>query len=119
MAVPPSKNGRQAMKLTNRTARRGAATARVISPALLIPAVALAAPGGSSHTAAAAAAKCAASDLTAWLGVPGDAGAGHVNYQLEISNVSHHTCSLVGFPGVSAVGRHGQLGSAAQRDRSH
>jgi hypothetical protein len=107
------------MKHTSRTARRISAIVGAICAAILIPAVALAAPGGSSHTAAAAAAKCAASDLTAWLGVPGDAAAGHVNYQLEISNISHHTCSLVGFPGVSAVGRHGQLGSAAQRDHSH
>jgi hypothetical protein len=107
------------MKLTSRTARRATAVAGAICAAILIPAVALAAPGRAAHPAAAAAAKCAASDLTAWIGVPGDAAAGHVNYQLEISNVSHHSCSLIGFPGVSAVGAHGQLGTAARRDNSH
>jgi Protein of unknown function (DUF4232) len=106
------------MKLTNRTPRRVAAIASVIGAAILIPAVALAAPGRSAHTAAATP-KCAAADLRPWLGVPGEGAAGHTFYQLEISNVSQHACSLRGFPGVSAVGPHGQLGSAAARNRSH
>jgi hypothetical protein len=106
------------MKLTSRTARRISAIVGAISAAILIPAVALAAPGRSSH-AAAAAPKCAASDLRAWVGVPGEGFTSHINYQLELSNISHHACSLRGFPGVSALGPHGQLGSAAQRDQSH
>jgi hypothetical protein len=107
------------MKFTSRTARRASAVVGAISAAILIPAVALAAPGRASHTTAAAASKCAASDVRAWLGIPGDGAAGHVGYQLELSNISHHSCSLFGFPGVSAVGAHGQLGSAAGRDHSH
>lgn len=105
------------MKLTSRTARRVSAIAGAICAAILLPAVALAAPSRPAHTAAAP--KCAASDLRAWVGVPGEGSAGHINYQLELSNISHHACSLRGFPGVSALGARRQLGSAAQRNPSH
>ena len=77
-----------------------------------------ASPAASSGTAApAVAAPCTTAQLRVWLGVPGDGSAGHVAYPLEISNVSNHTCTLYGYPGVSAVGAGGkQLGSAASRD---
>ncbi len=52
-----------------------------------------------------------------WLGLPGDGDAGSTFYQLELSNTSGRTCTVYGFPGVSAIGRGGgQLGSAASRD---
>jgi hypothetical protein len=61
--------------------------------------------------------RCATSQLRVWLGVPGDGSAGHVAYQLEFSNISARACTLLGFPGVSAVrAGGGQLGSAAGRD---
>jgi uncharacterized protein DUF4232 len=103
------------MKVISRTARR-AAVATAACAAVLTPAAALAAP---THPAAqhAAAPKCGVSDLRVWLGIPGDGAAGSVFYQLEMSNVSNHTCTLFGFPGVSAVGMGGgQLGSPAVRD---
>ena len=41
-------------------------------------------------------------------------------YELEISNVSARTCTLLGYPGVSATGAGGaQLGSPARRNSSH
>ncbi|HEY7430542.1 MAG TPA: DUF4232 domain-containing protein [Streptosporangiaceae bacterium] len=87
--------------------------------AILLPATALAAPGHPAAPAAAAAPKCALSDLSVWLGIPGDSAAGSTFYQLEMSNISKHSCTLIGFPGVSAVGLGGhQLGSAATRDHS-
>ena len=63
--------------------------------------------------------KCAASQLTAWIGLPPTGAAGTTTYQLELSNISHRSCTLQGFPGVSAIGRHGQLGHAAVRNHSH
>jgi hypothetical protein len=90
--------------------------------ALGITAVAVLAAG----TAATAAARqpaasfpaCATSQLTGWLGVPGNGTAGAVYYQLQLSNVGPASCTLFGFPGVSAVSRGDghQLGRAAGRD---
>ena len=72
---------------------------------------------GSAAAPAATPPPCATSQLRVWLGVPGDGSAGHVAYQLEFSNISARTCTLFGYPGVSAVRGGGvQLGSAAARD---
>ena len=93
--------------------------AAILMPAAALAAAALAAPGQLAAPAAAAAPRCATSDLTVWIGVPGDSAAGTTAYQLELSNTSHHTCTLLGFPGVSAVGLGGhQLGRPATRDHS-
>jgi hypothetical protein len=105
------------------------AAAAITCAAILMPAVALAAPGqaaaaaptaaAAARTAAAAAPKCPTSALRVWLGVPGDGAAGTTAYQLELSNVSQHPCTLSGFPGVSAAGLGGhQLGRSARRDHS-
>jgi hypothetical protein len=60
---------------------------------------------------------CSLSSVQIWIGLPGNASAGHVTYPLEFSNISSRTCLLLGFPGVSAVGLNGhQLGSGAGRD---
>jgi hypothetical protein len=59
---------------------------------------------------------CPANFLTDWYGLPGDASAGSTEYMAEISNTSGTTCTLYGFPGVSAIGAGGkQLGSPAIR----
>jgi hypothetical protein len=93
------------------------AAAAVTAAMILAPAAALAAPGQHTAPAAASAPGCATSDLMVWLGIPGDGTAGSTYYELELSNISHHTCTLFGFPGVSAVNRSGaQLGSPATRD---
>jgi len=115
------------MKLT---APRIGAVAGAIGAAILIPAVALAAPGHPAHPATDAATsstarttavpKCTTSSLRVWVGVPGDGAAGSVSYQLELSNISRRDCTLLGYPGVSATSTGGgQLGSAAGRVRSH
>jgi Protein of unknown function (DUF4232) len=110
------------MKLTGRMTRRMAAAAAVTGAAILLPAVALASSGDTSAPKANAAAassavhRCVKSQLTDWLGVPGGGAAGSVEYPLEISNISLHTCYLYGYPGVSArKAGGGQLGSAAAR----
>jgi len=110
------------MKLTPRRVRRGIAATAIASTAVLLPAIALASPGSSAaptNTAIPAAAhRCYASELTVWLGSPGNGTAGATYYDLEISNTSRATCTLYGYPGVSADNGGRQLGRAAGRDHT-
>ncbi len=114
------------MKLTSRV-RRGLTASAIAAAAIMLPAVALASPAGpaaprasAAQAAASAQPRCARSWLTSWLGVPGSGAAGSTYYELEISNVSGQTCTLFGYPGVSALGGGGrQLGSAAGRSPGH
>lgn len=95
------------------------AAAAAAAAAVLYPAAALAAPGHAGVRTAASTPGCVTSNLRVWLGVPGEGAAGSVYYPLELSNVSSHTCTLFGFPGVSAVAAGGaQLGSPATRDHT-
>ena len=128
------------MNLTRHAMRRTIAATAITSAAILLPAIALASSGSSAasnkavaetavaktasaKTSAAnnaAAAGCPRGYLTSWLGIPGNGAAGSTYYELEISNVSGQTCTLYGYPGVSAVkGGGGQLGSAADRAPGH
>ena len=113
------------MKLTSKAARRTVAATAIASAAILLPGLALAssartaAPKTTAGQTTAAVSKCARSQLTSWLGVPGDATAGSTFYQLEISNISGRSCTLYGYPGVSALRGGHQVGSAAARVASH
>ncbi len=104
------------MKLTPHRMRRGIAAIAIASAAVLLPAVALASSGSSAAPAAASAHRCYAGDLTVWLGTPGNGAAGSTYYDLEFSNTSTVTCTLYGYPGVSATKGGKQVGSAANRD---
>jgi hypothetical protein len=111
------------MKLITRSPRRMIMTAAVAGAAILLPAVALASSAGSDSATTAARAhaiaqpQCRRAWLTSWMGVPGNGTAGSTYYDLEISNISGQTCTLYGFPGVSALGSGGkQLGKAAARN---
>ena len=85
--------------------------------ALAVVAEPLAAP--ATAAAAASAPRCATSSLVVWLDTDGNGSAGSVYYNLEFTNLSARTCTLTGYPGVSAVGLGGrQLGQAASRDNS-
>ena len=107
------------MSLISRKRWWVAASAAAAAVAVLCPAAALAAPGHAGAGTAASAPGCGTSSLRVWLGVPGEAAAGSIYYPLELSNVSSHSCTLLGFPGVSAVAAGGaQLGSAATRDHT-
>jgi Protein of unknown function (DUF4232) len=102
-----------------RLARRAGVIAAAAIAAALIPAVALAAPGHAARPAAAAP-RCTEAQVRSWIGLPGDGTAGTTFFQLEISNVSARTCTLLGFPGVSATGAGGRpIGSPARRTPSH
>lgn len=109
------------MRLPHLSMRRMSAAIAMTGTAVLIPTIALASSAGTVATgrtaAHAAPTRCPSGFLTDWIGLPGDGAAGSVYYMLEISNTSGATCTLTGFPGVSATGANGrQLGSAAQRD---
>ena len=108
------------MKLVPTTARRIAviAAAAVAALAISTAAYAVTSSGASSSPASRAAAipRCTASDLGVWLALDqGNGTAGTTYYPLEFTNLSHHTCYLFGYPGVSALDRNGhQLGSPAR-----
>jgi Protein of unknown function (DUF4232) len=108
-------------------ARRGVAViASVAAAGLIVATAAFAAssPGAVSGAALASdtarlssapAPACRASQLGVWIALAQSNGAaGTIYYPLNFTNVSGRTCSLHGFPGVSAIARNGhQLGSPA------
>jgi hypothetical protein len=78
----------------------------------------LAATAAAAAGNAASVSRCATSGLVVWLKTgDGNAGAGSFFVTLELTNLSGHRCSLLGYPGVSAVDLAGHaLGSAASRN---
>jgi Protein of unknown function (DUF4232) len=107
------------VKLTPHLIRRTTAATAIAGAAILLPAVALASSAsGAAASAPATAHRCYASELTVWLGSPGNGTAGSTYYDLELSNTSKSTCTLYGYPGVSAHNAARQLGSPAGRDHS-
>jgi hypothetical protein len=98
------------------TGRRVVAIAAAAVAGLAISTAAYAATSSATTSAAAVSIpRCTASDLGVWLAVgQGNGAAGTIYYPLEFTNLSHHTCYLYGYPGVSALDRNGhQLGSPA------
>jgi hypothetical protein len=99
-----------------RTAWRLGAVAAVAATGLL-----LAASTAGARTAASTAAavpECSAADLGVWVAAnQGNGAAGTLYVPLEFTNLSTKTCTLDGFPGVSALSQSGaQLGSPASWD---
>ena len=73
-------------------------------------------PAAASHDVLA---RCETSGLVVWLDTRGDGAAGSVYYHLRFTNESGRTCTLAGYPGVSAVDLRGRrLGSPARRNPS-
>jgi Domain of unknown function (DUF4232) len=61
--------------------------------------------------------RCSASGLVVWLDTQGNGAAGSVYYQLQFTNLSGRTCTLSGYPGISAVNLQGrQVGRAGSRE---
>jgi hypothetical protein len=84
-------------------------------------ALALIAPAASSASRApdVSTPKCGAADLGVWVALDqASVASGTSFFQLEFTNLSHHACTLRGFPGVSAIGGGGQLGSPAVQDHA-
>jgi hypothetical protein len=72
----------------------------------------------SAAAVASGAPRCKTSGLVIWLDdEPGGGTAGSIYYKLELTNLSGRTCTLSGYPGVSAVGLRGRpLGGGAARE---
>jgi hypothetical protein len=92
--------------------------------AAVLACVALLAPatlaGASARARAAGFSACTTSHLEVWLG-DGEGGgtAGRTYYPLEFSNVGRASCTLYGYPGVSAWGLNGkQIGLPATKNGS-
>jgi len=77
----------------------------------------IAASSSGALAAGASATSCRTSGLVVWLDTEGNATAGTVFYTMHFTNLSGRTCSVRGYPGVSAVSLGGrQLGNSASRD---
>jgi hypothetical protein len=102
------------MKYQPTTVPRLIAVALAAVAGLAISSAAYAATSSPAAPAAAAIPQCAAAfgqdgNVGAWVPAnEGDGAAGTVYYPLEFTNISGHTCSLFGYPGVSAVSSTGQ-----------
>ncbi|HET9897507.1 MAG TPA: DUF4232 domain-containing protein [Streptosporangiaceae bacterium] len=94
---------------------RRLATAGLSACALLAGAgAALTATAASAAPSGPATPACISSNLTVWTGSPGDNALGHSFWQVEVSNVGHHSCTLFGYPGVSVINGGGhQVGKPA------
>jgi Protein of unknown function (DUF4232) len=102
---------------TTRGFRLGAAVALAALATAGVGTVSASAASGSAGAISPKVAGCTSSQLTSWLGIPGNGTAGSTYYELQISNIGTTTCSLYGYPGVSAVAAGGaQLGSPAAWD---
>lgn len=65
------------------------------------------------------AAACLGSEIDVWLNTQGDGAAGSTLYTLEFTNLSSHSCTLSGFPRVSANDLLGhRIGPAATHDNA-
>lgn len=104
------------MKSSTRTIRR-ALVALAASGVTVLSVTAAAA--ATSQPASPAASHCATSQLEVWYGVPGSGSLGHFEYEIQFSNISKSTCTLIGFPGVSWINASGhRVGPTAGRDHS-
>ncbi|HTT94156.1 MAG TPA: DUF4232 domain-containing protein [Solirubrobacterales bacterium] len=83
----------------------------------LVAAALLATALPATPAAGAATRPCSAAGLVVWAGEePGGGAAGSVYYRIEFTNLSNSTCTLAGFPKVSAVDLRGKrIGAVAKR----
>jgi hypothetical protein len=102
---------------TTRRFRLGAVVALAALATAGVGTVSASAASGAVGAVSPKVAGCASSQLTVWLGIPAEGVPGSHYYEMQISNIGTTTCSLYGFPGVSAVTAGGaQLGSPASWD---
>ncbi len=88
------------------------APARVVSPPLVYHSAAV-----TANAQTAMAPRCKTAGLVMWLNAEGSGTAGSFYYKLEFVNLSGRTCTLAGYPGVSAVNLSGRrIGASAKRE---
>lgn len=87
----------------------------------LVATATLASAASARRASTAAVSRCSATNTEVWLGDGLGGGVlGGVYYPLEFSNIGRHSCTLNGYPGVSAYGGNGsQVGPAAIRSTQH
>lgn len=103
------------MHVTTRLGRRIAVGLGLAATAILLPTAALAssAHAGSAASQASAPA-CISNHTLVWFGEPADAAGPDIFVPLEFSNTGTTTCTLFGYPGVSAIDDNGnQVGLPA------
>lgn len=109
--------------LTTRPLRVAASVvaATLASCMVLVFTTSPAAPAAVPSAGVASPPNCSTSGLVIWLNdEAGGATAGSVYYKLEFTNLSARACTLVGYPGVSAVNlRGGRVGGGASREVVH
>ncbi len=82
-----------------------------------IAVVAITASRAAARASAASLPRCTTSGLVVWIDTQGEGTLGHIFFNLEFTNLSGHTCTLRGYPGVSGVNLGGhRLGRPAERD---
>lgn len=87
---------------------------------LLVGAAVLATLVAAPSVSGATATRCSTNGLVVWLDTRGNGAAGSIYYQLELTNLSGRTCTLRGYPGVSAITLTGrQIGAPATRNPAH
>jgi hypothetical protein len=96
----------------------GGLVAGAISVAAALAAVAaVAVPATSGAASAAGTPACSSSGLVVWLDTNSSNGLGSSFFNLMFTNESGHRCTLIGYPGVSAVNLNGkQIGAAARHN---
>jgi hypothetical protein len=97
----------------------GATRAIALTAAAVLASAATVAAGASLAATgrASAAPRCSTSRLVIWLDTAGNGTAGSIYYKLHLTNLSRHSCTVRGYPGVSAVNLAGrQLGRSAMRE---
>jgi hypothetical protein len=97
--------------------RAWALVAAVLSAAVLCALIVPLALAASASRAALP--NCATSGLVIWLNAEDSGAAGNFYFRLELANQSGRSCTLAGYPGLSAVNLRGrQIGSPARREVS-
>ena len=98
-----------------RKSRGCRAVAAALASGLAAAGVAAAPAAGSAVKASTS--PCRTANLVVWFNTNGNGAAGTVFYKLNFTNLGSQSCTLRGYPGVSAVSLAGrQLGSAATRN---
>lgn len=103
------------MKRFTPHARRITAAAAIAGALMVAPAIALASAGSAAHPDGTAATPlCQTPGLVIWLDTSGNGTAGTTFYNLHLTNLSGHACTLNGFPFLFAVNLTGhQVGPRA------
>ena len=106
------------MKFLRFATRRQVTFAAVAATLLAGTATLAVAAAASAAPSSPATPQCVSSHMTVWSGFPGNGTAGSIYYEIEISNIGKHACTLFGYPGVSAVNGNTQVGLPASHSGS-